>query len=90
MYTVEYTSQFKRQYKLAVKRRYNMALIQKVITLIANKAPLATKYRVHKLSGDFKDCWECHIQPDWLLIWRTDESANILVLVATGTHADLF
>ena len=90
MYQLEYTTKFRREYKLLHKRGYNMALLQNAISTIANKKPLPAKNKAHKLSGNFNDCWECHIQPDWLLIWRIDESDNILVLVSTGTHADLF
>ncbi len=90
MYKVEYTTQFKREYKLALKRGYKEALIQKVITLLVTKTPLPAKYKAHKLSGNYKDCLECHILPDWLLIWRTDEATNVLVLIRTGTHSDLF
>lgn len=90
MYKVEYTSSFKREYKLMVRRGYDEALIQNVIATIISKKPLATKHRPHKLSGNYKDCWECHILPDWLLIWQINETSNVLILIGTGTHADLF
>ena len=75
---------------MMLKRGCKKDLIQRVITAIANKTPLAAKYKAHKLGGNYEDCWECHVQPDWLLIWWTDEASNTLTLVATGTHADLF
>lgn len=75
---------------MALKRGYKEALIQRIIPLIANKQQLPAKYKVHKLSGDYKDCWGCHILPDWLLIWRVNERTNTLTLIGTGTHADLF
>jgi len=90
MYNIEYTSKFKRDYKRILKRGYDEELIKKVITTIANKIPLTVKHKIHKLSGDFDDCWECHIQPDWLLIWQINEETNTLYLIATGTHSDLF
>ena len=90
MYQLEYTNQFKRDYKLALKRGYKEPLIQQVIALLANKKTLPSKYKAHKLSGDHKDCWECHIQPDWLLIRITLEETNTLRLIRTGTHSDLF
>ena len=90
MYNLEYTTKFKREYKLALKRGYKEALIQHVIGIIANKKPLAAKHKAHKLTGDYTDCWECHIQPDWLLIWRINEQTNSLILISTGTHSDLF
>ena len=90
MYHLEYTTKFKREYKLVLKRGYKEALIQNVISTIANNIPLAAKYKLHKLTGDYKDCWECHIQPDWLLIWQINEETNTLILTGTGTHSDLF
>ncbi len=90
MYSLEYTNQFKKGYKLALKRGSKESLIQSVIVSIAEGRPLALKYKAHKLSGNYKDCWECHIQPDWLLIWQINEDTNTLTLVATGTHSDLF
>jgi len=90
MYSIEYTGKFKRDYKLAIKRGWKEALIINVITLIANKKPLPAKHKPHKLSGDYKDCWECHIQPDWLLIWQINEDTNTLFLISTGAHSDLF
>jgi len=89
-YNLEYTIRFKKDYKLLIKRGYKESLIQKVIGLIANDIPLPTKYRPHKLIGNYKDCWECHIHPDWLLIWQIIESTNTLLLIRTGTHSDLF
>ena len=90
MYNLEYTGKFKKDYKLVLKRGYKEALLQNVITLIASKKPLPAKYKVHKLAGDYKDCWECHILPDWLLIWQIKEEINTLILIGTGTHSDLF
>ncbi len=90
MYNIEYTGSFKRDYKLALKRRYKEPLIQAVITLLVNGTTLPAKYKPHKLTGEYKDCWECHIQPDWLLIWQIDVKSNTLLLIRTGTHSDLF
>lgn len=90
MYNLEYTNQFKKGYKLALKRGCKESLIQNVIITLANRKSLAPRYKAHKLTGNFNDCWECHIQPDWLLIWKIDEDAETLTLIATGTHSDLF
>ena len=90
MYQLEYTTRFKRDYKLALKRGCKESLMTNIITSLANKKQLAPKHNPHKLVGNYNDCWECHMQPDWLLIWQVDEVANILTLVRTGTHADLF
>lgn len=90
MYNIEYTGSFKRDYKLAIKRGYKEPLIQNIIILLANGTPLSAKNKTHKLTGDYKDCWECHIQPDWLLIWQININTNTLILIRTGTHSDLF
>ena len=90
MYNIEYTGRFKRDYKLAVKRGYKEALIRNIISLIAEGTAIPAKYSPHKLTGDYKDCWECHIQPDWLLVWQINEKTNTLILIRTGTHSDLF
>ena len=90
MYNIEYTARFKKDYKLAIKRKYNEVLIQNIISLIANEKSLPSRNKPHKLTGDYKDCWECHIQPDWLLIWQVDIKSNTLILIRTGTHSDLF
>ena len=88
MYQLEYTTKFRREYKLLHKRGYNMALLQNAISTIANKKPLPAKNKAHKLSGNFNDCWECHIQPDWLLIYHV--SGGEITFTRTGTHSDLF
>lgn len=90
MYNIEYTGRFKRDYKLAIKRGYNESLINKVIGIIVSGKQLPAKNSAHKLSGDYKDCWECHILPDWLLIWQFDPSTQTVILIRTGTHSDLF
>jgi mRNA interferase YafQ len=82
------TNQFKRDYKRARKRGYEIAKLVEVITMLASEEMLPKKYRDHALLGEYKDCRECHIEPDWLLLyqWRGDE----LFLIRTGTHSDLF
>ncbi len=90
MYNIEYTGSFKRDYKLALKRGYKEPLIQNIIILLADGTPLPAKNKPHKLNGNYKDCWECHIQPDWLLIWQININSNTLILIRTGTHSDLF
>ena len=90
MYNIEYTGSFKRDYKLALKRGYREQLIQNIIILLADRTALPAKNKPHKLTGDYKDCWECHIQSDWLLIWQININTNTLILIRTGTHSDLF
>ncbi|MBS0620967.1 MAG: type II toxin-antitoxin system YafQ family toxin [Verrucomicrobia bacterium] len=88
MFTLFRTSQFKRDLKLAMKRGKDMELIKEIMTQLAKGVPLQAKYRDHKLSGNFKDHRECHIEPDWLLIYRITSSE--IIFERTGSHSDLF
>ena len=90
MYEILFTNQFKRSYKKCLKRGYNKVLFQEVVALLAETGSLPPQFRPQKLSGDLKGFWECHIQPDWLLIWEQRDTELILVLTDTGTHSDLF
>ena len=65
-------------------------LFEEVVTLLAKTGTLPSRYRPHKLTGDWQGFWECHIQPNWLLIWEQHEKELILILTDTGTHSDLF
>jgi mRNA interferase YafQ len=88
----EFTGQFKKDYKLAIKRGCNPEALQEVITLLVNEQPLPDKYRDHALvnSRNYKDMRECHIEPDWLLVYKIVQETLILKLIRTGTHNDLF
>lgn len=92
-YRIEHTSRFKRQLKLAHKRHLNVRKLLDLVNLLATSdEPLPERYRNHRLVGSarFRDCWECHIEPDWLLVYRKDKDELILLLLETGTHSDLF
>ena len=89
-YTVKFTAQFKKDYKLICKRGYDAALLQSVVTELAMGNPLPEKNRDHELSGNWKGHRECHILPDWLLIYRIEEDVLVLSVTRTGTHSDLF
>ena len=89
-YEIVPSNQFKKDLKLAQKRGYDLDKIKKVIALLANGEPLETKYRDHLLIGDYGNYRECHIQPDWLLIYKIEDDQLILFLSRTGTHRDLF
>ena len=84
------SNQFKKDLKLAQKRGYDLDKIKKVITALANGETLEAKYRDHLLTGDYGGYRECHIQPDWLLVYQIDGDQLILFLARTGTHSDLF
>lgn len=89
-YAVEMTSSFKHDFKVIKKRGYDLSLLYKVIDLLSNGESLPEKYRDHSLVGNFKGFRECHIQPDWLLIYKIDNDKLILLLTSTGSHSDLF
>lgn len=92
MLTIKYQGQFKKDYKLAVKRGCNIPELEKVISILADEKVLPEKYRDHALatSRDYKGMRECHIEPEWLLIYQIVRNELILNLVRTGSHSDLF
>ena len=89
-YTIQWTSQYKKDVKRAKKRNYNMDELYSVISKLANDEPLEERYRDHSLDGNWSGHRELHIRPDWLLIYQKKENLLILELARTGTHADLF
>lgn len=90
MYSIFYTGQFKKSLKLAVKRGLDITLLTVVIDELQEKGVVDSKYNPHQLKGNYKGCMECHIQSDWLLIWKQDDNKLELIMVDTGTHSDLF
>jgi mRNA interferase YafQ len=92
-YTVKFTSKFKKDYKLALKRGYEKEKIEKVIGLLAegtNQDVLIEKYKDHSLTGNWSRYRECHIELDWLLIYEVIDDILVLSVSRTGTHSDLF
>lgn len=89
-YTVKTTNQFKKDFKLAMKRGLNIDLLETVIATLALGEPLPDKNKDHALTGNWVGHRECHILPDWLLIYRIEEEVLILTLARSGTHSDLF
>ena len=90
MYNLEQSTKFKRDIKLAKKRGLNLILLDDVVTTLVKTGKLPTKYKPHILKGNYKGLWECHIQPNWLLVWEQNETIKLISLIRTGTHADLF
>lgn len=88
-YDLAVTSQFRKDYKLAKKRGLKMEALAQVVTMLARGETLPEKNRDHSLSGDWIGHRECHIAPDWLLIYRVEENVLVLSLTRTGTHSDL-
>jgi len=89
-YTIKPSSRFKKDMKTAVKRGYNKSLILQIIDRLAVGEVLEEKYQDHALTGDYIGHRECHIQPDWLLIYRYEEDVLVLSLTRTGSHSDLY
>lgn len=87
---IVWTSQFKKDYKLAMKRGQSIDLLDNVIRLLAKGEPLPETNRDHALSGNWIGHRECHIQSDWLLVYRVENDILVLTLARTGTHSDLF
>jgi len=90
------TSQFKASYKLAKKRGLDISLLENIVDRLMKNESLEEKYHNHELVGNFKGIWECHIQPDWLLLYlkeyddKIKKNVLVLTLVNTGTHSDIF
>lgn len=85
-----WTTQFKKDYKLSLKRGLDITLLDDCIRLLATSQQLPTRFRDHDLSGKWSGYRECHVQADWLLVYRIESNELVLVLVRTGTHSDLF
>ncbi|MBN2479838.1 MAG: type II toxin-antitoxin system YafQ family toxin [Parachlamydiales bacterium] len=83
-----YQNQFKKDLKLAIKRGKDIIRLKMIITKIVNEEPLLPKNKEHKLTGNYKNHWECHIEPDWLLIYKVSNTE--VIFIRTGTHSDLF
>lgn len=88
MLEVKQTTQFKRDLKLCAKRRYDLSLITAAVDILRIPAALPQQNRAHTLSGNWAGHQECHLSPDWLLIYRVE--GDVLMLYRTGTHSDLF
>lgn len=89
-YVVKPTTQFRKDYKLAVKRGLKIGLLENVVAALAMGEPLPDKNRDHALTGNWVGHRECHILPDWLLVYRIEEDVLVLTLTRTGSHSDLF
>ncbi len=87
---IVWTTQFKKDYKLAVKRKLDISLLDDIIRALSRDELLPEKNKDHSLSGDWAGHRECHILPNWLLIYRIEDNVLVLTLSRTGTHSDLF
>ena len=89
-YEVKFTNQFKRDLKLAKRQNKNLDKLFEVIGILADGGVLDAKYRDHDLSGDYKGTRECHIEPDWLLVYEIRDDVLVLMLYRLGSHSELF
>lgn len=89
-YSLKYSNRFKKSLKRAQKRGLDIEKLTEVLNILIEKGSLPPKYKPHKLSAAFNGAWECHIQPNWLLVWEQNDTELILLMLDTGTHADIF
>lgn len=89
-YVIRFTSQFKRDLKLAKKQGKDIEKLFQVVERLANGEVLEEKYHDHNLIGNYKGCRECHIEPDWLLVYEISENILTLLLYRVGSHSELF
>ena len=90
MLTLKTTNKFNKDLKLIKKRGYNIKKLELVVNKLLKEEQLEEKYKDHKLIGNYEGCRECHIEPDWLLIYYIENDVLTLTLSRTGTHSDLF
>ena len=90
MLTIKYHTLFKKDFKRIKKRGYDISRLEKIVELLANEVPLPEQFNDHNLSGNYNGFRECHIAPDWLLIYQVNNNELVLDLSRTGSHSDLF
>jgi mRNA interferase YafQ len=90
IYEIKRTNEFKKNLKSLIKSKYNISALDEVVDILASGKPLPAKNRDHNLSGNWIGHRECHVAPDWLLVYKIDNNQLILTLVRTGTHSNIF
>ena len=90
MYSLSTTKQFEKDLKRCIKRGFPMEELRAVLTILVSEGKVPAKYKPHKLSGSHAGEWECHIKPDWLLVWEQNDTQLTLLMLNTGTHSDIF
>lgn len=88
---IEYTTNFKKQMKKIIKQRKDLNVLMKVIEMLANQEKLPAKYKNHSLINDntYRNCMECHLKPDWLLVYKYIDNNLVLLLISTGSHSEI-
>ena len=90
MKTIKYSTRYKKDIKRYANQQDKLDALYRIVWLLEQDKPIPREYNPHILKGRYKGCWECHIQPDWLMIWEQEDAQLRLILVDTGTHSDLF
>lgn len=90
MYKIKTTRRFEKDVVICIQRNYDIAILNEILTTLECKGSVDSKHKPHKLKGDMKGYWECHLKPDWLLIWKIDSKFKEILLIRSGTHSDLF
>lgn len=89
-YDLSYSNKFKKSLKRCFKRGLDIEKLRLAVNILVEYGKLPIEYKAHRLKGNYSGCWECHIEPDWLLVWQQDDNHLTLLMVDTGTHSDLF
>jgi len=90
MYKIRVSKRFDKSFDLCVKRGYDMSVIKEAMRLLEENGELPPEYKTHKLIGEYKGCLECHLKPNWVMIWEKHEKELIMLMIDTGTHTDVF
>jgi mRNA interferase YafQ len=90
MYSIKFTNRFKKDVKRCQMRGYNLSILSNAIDLLQKKGNLPATFKPHVLKGNYEGLWECHLKPDWLLIWKQNDNELTLLFMTTGTHSDMF
>ena len=89
-YTIRVTKRFIKDAELCKRRGYDMHIMHKAMQMLAENGTLPEQYRPHKLTGNYSGMWECHLRPDWLMVWKPNENEMVMLFSRTGSHSDLF
>lgn len=89
-YKIDTTKKFDKALKKCIKRGLDMTHFKECVSILSSTGTLPVKYRPHKLVGKYSGAWECHIEPDWLLVWEQNDTELILLMLDTGSHSDIF
>lgn len=89
-YSIDTTRKFDRSLKKCIKRGLDISKFKECVRILSEEGKLPSEYHPHKLSGKFKRAWECHIEPNWLLVWEQNDTELTLLMIDTGSHSDIF